>query len=349
MSDDTLDIEQPDALVEYLRQSGRIGRDEPTPRVTVLAGGVSNRTVLVERGAGEAWVLKQALAKLRVKVDWFSDPARIAREAQGLRHLAALAPAGAITPLVFEDPRHHLLAMRAVPPPHDNWKTLLLAGLVRAEHVRRFAELLGTVHRESWRRREELQIPQRFADRSFFESLRIEPYYQYSAAQVPDARPFLEALIDETRARRLALVHGDYSPKNILVYAGQLVLLDHEVIHWGDPAFDVGFSMAHLLSKGHHLLSHRRAFRDAASDYWTGYLGALGDVPWSASPQLADLDQRAGRHTLACLLARVAGRSTLEYLDDAERRRQRDVVVAMMCEPARPTVASILAFLERLD
>ena len=112
----------------------------------VLAGGVSNRTVLVEfpeRPSRESWVLKQALAKLRVKVDWFSDPARIGREALGLRHLAALAPPGTITPLVFEDPAHHLLAMAAVPQPHENWKSRLLAGRVEPEHAGQFGSLLG--------------------------------------------------------------------------------------------------------------------------------------------------------------------------------------------------------------
>src|SRR3954452_23088898 len=102
-----LDIEQHDQLIAYLHDSGRIARDE-TPTCQTLQGGVSNRTVLVERASSESWVLKQALAKLRVQVDWFSDPARIHREAQGLRHLSKLAPPGTITPLVFEDETHHL-------------------------------------------------------------------------------------------------------------------------------------------------------------------------------------------------------------------------------------------------
>src|SRR5689334_25297760 len=90
-----LDIEQPEELLSYLRDSGRIAPDE-TPEMRVLAGGVSNRTVLVKRASGEAWVIKQALAKLRVKVDWFSDVSRIHREALALKYLPQLAPSGTI-------------------------------------------------------------------------------------------------------------------------------------------------------------------------------------------------------------------------------------------------------------
>src|SRR5688500_5656685 len=99
VSADTLDIEDFPALLAYLRATRRIARDE-TPLLHNLAGGVSNRTVLVERTSGESWVLKQALAKLRVKVDWFSDPARVHREALGLKWLEKLAPRGTITPLI---------------------------------------------------------------------------------------------------------------------------------------------------------------------------------------------------------------------------------------------------------
>src|SRR5690606_13408653 len=209
-----LDIEQPDELIAYLRRTGRINGQE-SPRVRVLAGGVSNKTVLVERDGDDGWVLKQALAKLRVKADWFSDPRRVEREALGLRWLEKLAPAGCITPLVFEDREHHLLAMAAVPQPHENWKAMLLRGEVRDEHVEQFGDLLGTVHRTS--RAQAAQVEPVFRDQQFFESLRLEPYYLYTAQQTPAAAPFLHTLVADTRRRRLALVQGDYSPKNILV------------------------------------------------------------------------------------------------------------------------------------
>jgi len=263
-----MNIECATELIGYLRECGYIGKDE-NPRVTMLAGGVSNRTVLVERENGMAWVLKQALAKLRVASDWFSSPERIHREALGLCWLNELAPPGAIPRLIFEDHEHHFLAMEGVPQPHENWKTMLLRGEVDCDAVEQFGRLLGGIHRQALARREELEPI--FRDSSFFESLRLEPYYAYSAGQTTEAGAFLRELMAETRATRLTLAHGDFSPKNILVRNKGLVLLDHEVIHWGDPAFDVGFSLTHFLSKAHHLRAHRKKFAEAAHLYWKSY------------------------------------------------------------------------------
>ena len=328
-----LDIERPGELAAYLRATGRIGPEEE-PAVRVLAGGVSNRTVLVERPAGEAWVVKQALAKLRVQVDWFSDPERIHREAAGLRWLAELAPPGTTTPLVFEDRERHILAMAAVPEPHASWKTMLLAGKVGLDHVAQFGRLLGTIHRESAERLEELRPD--LGDRGFFESLRLEPYYLFTAEHVPRARPFLDRLVAETRATATTITHGDYSPKNVLVREGRLILLDHEVIHLGDPAFDLGFGLTHLLSKAHHLPAHRKTLQSSALHFWAIYRDTVGsDAAWTD-----DLEARAVRHTLGCLLARVRGRSPLEYLSEADRERQAGPVVALMADPPE-TVADL--------
>jgi 5-methylthioribose kinase len=312
-----MNIEATAELLDYLRRRGHM-RDAEAPRVTILQGGVSNRTVLIERDVGPDWVLKQALAKLRVATDWFSSPERIHREALGLRWLNELAPPGSVPQFVFEDHEHHVLAMTAVPQPHQNWKTMLMRGEIDFEVVRQFGKLLAQIHHESARRRAELEPI--FRDTSFFESLRLEPYYVFSAQQAPAAAEFLKALIAETRATRLTLVHGDFSPKNILVREGRLVLLDYEVIHWGDPAFDLGFSLAHFLSKAHHFAARREDFACAAHLFWQSY-----DDDSS--------EQRAVRHVLACLLARVDGKSPLEYLDALERDRQRAAVLRLMAKP----------------
>ena len=336
-----LDIEQPDELMTYLRRRNLIGGEE-RPRVRVLTGGVSNRTVLVERPGGDAWVIKQALAKLRVQVDWFSSPERIHREALGLRWLAVLAPPESTPDFVYEDDEEHVLIMRAVPEPNANWKTLLLEGQIKDGHVDQFGRLLGALHRHAWEQRAEVEPV--FADTSFFESLRLEPYYGFTANQVPAAAPFLYNLIADTRARHFTLVHGDYSPKNVLVRDGRLILLDYEVIHFGDPAFDLGFSLTHLLSKAHHLPEHRQSFAAAAHRYWQTYTSSVGATPWGHN-----LEAHVVRQTLGCLLARVAGRSPLEYLDASERSNQRAAVLALMASPPAGVPSLIARFLAEVS
>jgi 5-methylthioribose kinase len=330
-----VDIEDPEALLGYLRECGHIGADEH-PQVRVLAGGVSNRTVWLRRATGGEWVLKQALARLRVAVEWLSPPARILREALGMRWLGRLLAEGAVPTLLFEDPEHFLIAMSAVPEPHRNWKTMLLDCGPEPGHINQFAAILAAIHGER-----SPEAAEAFGDKSYFESLRLEPYYVYTAGRVPEAARFLGALVAETRAIKASLVHGDYSPKNVLVHRDRLVLLDHEVIHFGDPAFDLGFALTHLLSKSNHVAGRREAFAGAAKQFWQRYVGA--------EPHACETEDRAVRHTLACLLARVEGRSPLEYLTDAERVRQRSIALALMAQAPHAVPDLIDAFVERLS
>lgn len=336
-----LDIEHTDELIAYLRARGLLLGLE-TAEIRQLEGGVSSRTVLVRAETRPPFVVKQALAKLRVAVDWYSDPERIHREARGLEWLAKLAPTGTITPLLFEDRELHVIVMTAVPEPNLNWKAALLAGDVHLGYIEQFATILATIHVRSAQQRE--VIGEVFADRRFFESLRLEPYYRYSAEQVPEIGVFFNDLIAETLETQLALVHGDYSPKNILIHHGRLFLVDHEVIHFGDPAFDVGFSLTHLLSKAHHLVYRRALCISAAYAYVKRYLHCLEGVPWRTA-----LEQRAVRHTLACLIARVAGRSPLEYLTQQERRVQLTIARDLTARAPQALDDLIAGFSERLN
>lgn len=317
-----MEIDRLDQLKMYLRSTGRIAPNED-PDVEKLPGGVSNRTMLVERPSGERWVLKQALEELRVPVEWTCSPERIYLETLGLRWLEDLAPAGMVPGFLFEDREHYLLAMEAIPEEYENWKAMLLEGQLRFEQIDAFARLIATIHCRGYERATELAAD--FGDWTYFEALRLEPYYGFASTKVEEAQPFLEELIHRTRQRRITLVHGDYSPKNILVHGNDLVLLDHEVIHFGDPAFDLGFSMTHLLSKWHHVRDHRDEFVRAAERYWKEYYRRVGTAEWADH-----LENSVIEHVLGCLIARVAGKSRLEYLDEEERLRQQETVVALI-------------------
>jgi len=333
-----LDIEDFDALRRYLKQYA--SRGEPVS-FEKLKGGVSNRVVRVTWADGHDWVVKQALAKLRVSVDWFSSPERIVVEARALRWLNRLAPSGTTPSLTFEDAAAHLMAMEAIPIDHENWKSVLLSGRVIPDHFEQFGSLLGTIHRKSAESGPELR--KAFADTSYFDSLRLGPYYRYAAQNTPAAASFLETLAEETLRHKLSLVHGDFSPKNALVYRGKLILLDYEVVHFGDPAFDVGFGLTHFLSKAHHLGKRRTRLANAAALFWRVYFNEITPLGWNA------IEPRAVRHTLGCLLARVAGKSPLEYLTAEEATRQKDVTLQLIANPPITITDLIARFIHKIE
>jgi 5-methylthioribose kinase len=336
-----LDIEDAGALRSYLTQRGNV-RPGEVVSFDILPGGVSNRTVLVSWPDGRAWVLKQALPKLRVSVDWFSSPQRIEVEAKALRRLNHLAPPGTTPEFIFEDPCNFLLGMQAIPKQHENWKSVLFSGRIVLDHFEQSAALLGAIHRRS--SESGAEIRQEFTDTSYFESLRLEPYYLYTAEKIPEASGFLRALASETLIRKVSLVHGDFSPKNILIYEEKLILLDYEVVHFGDPAFDVGFVLAHFLSKAHHLRESRAALAKATLIFWERYFKEIAALRWGRAIQ-----HQVISHALACLLARVSGKSPLEYLTSEETTRQREVILFLIGTRPASVQDLIREFIRRID
>jgi len=297
-------------LIDYLITNNWMEADQSVA-IRELSGGISCITLLVETSHHDPIVIKQARQKLKTAEDWYSNPQRIHIEAAAMRALQHLTPPHTVPKLLFEDKQHHLVGMEAVPEPHINWKKMLMKGEIHTDHVRQFGRILAGIHSGSLHN---LDYQKNFADRHFYTTLRIEPYYVFAAQQVPEAAPFIHTLIDDTLANPACLVHGDYSPKNILIHNHRLILLDHEVMHFGDGTFDLGFSMTHLLSKARHVEGKKAAFQQAAKLYWEEY-GKHFDVDES-------WEQRAVRHTIACMLARVKGKSLLEYLSEEERASQ---------------------------
>ena len=292
-----MNIEDCEELRRYLLHRGISSASEAA--FHPLADGVSSRTVRVDLPGGESWVLKQALPVLRVPVHWESSPDRSSREAEGARVLARLLPPKSIPAVIFEDTAHHLFAMSLAPG--VPWKELLLRGSVDSRHFEAAGRMLACIHSASATAAPDFRSA--FADTSVFESLRLEPYYEYTAAQVHAAAPLLHSLGERARMHRLCLVHGDFSPKNLMVHGETLVLLDHGVIHFGDPAFDTGFVLAHFLSKMHHMPSSREALGSGAQTFWRSYMEGVTRMPWHASAE----QERSRTPSAACSPAWPAG------------------------------------------
>lgn len=297
----------------YLADRGR-----PDCIVLPLGGGVSN-TVLLASGAKGRLVCKQALEKLRVKADWRSRPDRTIREADAMQAVAPLLAPGAVPRIHFIDRLNCIYAMEAAPDAATDWKTSLLSGEARPAIATAAGRILGAMIRATWRN---AAWESQFGDQTVFDELRLDPYYRFTASRHPDCAPHFESLIQSCRTRRVSLVHGDWSPKNLLVHGDHVMAIDFEVVHYGDPCFDTGFLLCHLLLKSIHLPAHASALQACATAFWE----ALDvDAPWLWPGTMS--------HLGGLLLARADGKSPAEYLNDAERHTLRSLAKRLIREP----------------
>lgn len=316
------------SAAEYLRFRGWVRGDERV-EVRELAGGVSNEVLYVSRPETPSgdFVLKQARAQLRTPDPWFCGVERIWREVEVLRVCAELldapdrssADAGTLvarTPrILHEDRENYAFAMSAAPEDHRVWKADLLAGQADPAIAAACGRLLGRLHAGSWQNAE---IRQRLEDRTIFDELRLDPYYRTLARSFPGDAPHLERLIESVLAHRRSLVHADFSPKNLLVYSGGLLLVDFETGHYGDPAFDLGFFISHLVLKAvFHAPDHER-YLSLTEVFWRAYQAELADTIGDA--EWRDLHRRAALNFAVCAWARLDGTSKIDYLTDIARR-----------------------------
>lgn len=295
----------------YLVAAGLAAAGEPVTAVA-LGGGVSS-TVILATTPRERLIVKQALPKLRVQADWPSRTDRALVEVAAIQQLAPLLPPGAVPVVRHVDADRHLFVMEAAPADAVNWKTQLLAGEVNPALAARAGALLAAAHLGS---AADPTVAERFDDREFFHTLRVDPYLWQICRVHPALRPAIEALVADMLAHRQALVHGDYSPKNMLVRGDDLLILDFEVAHWGDPAFDLAFCLNHFLLKAIYKAPAAGPYLDLARAFWAAYAPAL------ALEAAASLLPRTLLLQGGLMLARIDGKSPAEYITDPAMQDQ---------------------------
>lgn len=296
----------------------RMALIEPGESVQIepLTGGVSSDIWLVRRGT-QSVVVKRAREQLKVAAEWHAPVDRGAAEAAWLEFVSEAVP-GCTPRVLATDEESFAIALEYLDArEYCNWKGELMVGRVDEQFAGELGRTIGRIHAASTRTP---GLAGRFANQELFESLRIEPYLRRTAEAVPEVRDAIDAVIDGLREPGRALVHGDLSPKNILVGAGPMIL-DAECATWGDPAFDAAFCLTHLALKEVHLPSRAAAFRSAADAFERAY---LDEVVWEDA---SETRSRIAQILPALVLARVAGASPVEYLDGNERERARAAAV----------------------
>ncbi|MGH8995057.1 MAG: phosphotransferase family protein [Acidimicrobiales bacterium] len=295
-------------VVARLRRRGVLPPGEEVS-AEPLTGGVSSVVVRLTAGASSV-VVKRALPRLRVTEEWRSAPERILREAEALQWAHALRP-DRVPRILDIDAEHLVISMEAAPEAWSNWKLTLLGGATDPGVAGSLGRALAAWHSASAADPTALA---RFADRRHFFDLRVSPFFLRVGRAHPGLAPQIDAVVDRLWARHDALVHGDFSPKNVLVGERGLWVLDWETAHRGDPSFDVAFMLSHLLCKAVHRPAWRPGYR-ACADAFTGAYLEASSVP---------IDAEGLSRLVGCLvLARVDGTSPVDYFDDPERQRAR--------------------------
>jgi hypothetical protein len=327
---------------------GLIGPHDAPP-FTALAGGVSSDIYRVDLATGPVCV-KRALPQLKVSAVWEAPVERNRWEVAWMRTAAAIVPQF-VPRVLADDAESRAFAMEFLAPEgHPVWKAQLRDGVIEVSTAAEVARRIVAVHRAT---AGDAEVARRFATDAIFHSIRLEPYLLATARRHPDRAAALEGLAEVTAANRRALVHGDVSPKNILVAhrgrtpnqaeaktgvrphegrggGGGPILLDAECAWYGDPAFDLAFCLNHMLLKCLWRPQWRDAYLDCFDALATNYLAG---VDWEGTEAI---EARAARLLPGLFLGRVDGKSPAEYLTgERDKDRVRRVARALLLVPAQ--------------
>jgi aminoglycoside phosphotransferase (APT) family kinase protein len=327
--------------VDYLRARGAFAAGV-SATAELLGWGVSNVVLRVNCDDGNALVLKQSREKLRTRADWRSRLERVYREAEVQRLLADLLPAGMVPRVLFEDRPNYLYAMQAVDADHVVWKAALLEGRGDETVATTAAAALAQIHS---RTAGDETMRSQWEDATVFDELRLDPFYRFTARAHPEIAGRLDALIAESLATRVCLVLGDFSPKNILLTRRGIALVDFETGHFGDPVFDLGFFLSHLLLKAIAAASAGSLLR-LAETFWREYLSQLAPPTGTDALQPGELSRRTVPHLAGCLLARIDGKSPVDYLDEARQDVARRFALRLF-DDSPPRVEDVFDELRR--
>lgn len=304
----------PDFISGLLYKLGIADYSE-NPLIEPLTGGVSSGIFKVTVRAG-TYCVKQALPKLKVEKDWSVPTDRVFSEIAWLQTADRIVT-GHVPRVLGVDRRAGAFVMEFLnTQSHHNWKSLLLNGIVEADAGRQVASVLGRLHAATAC---DQDVEKQFSNRSNFYLLRLEPYLVEAAMQNPDLADELIDVVHSVQKHPLALVHGDVSPKNIFLGPEGAIFLDAECACFSDPAFDVAFLLNHMLLKSALMPERRAALLRLFQEICLVY---MDHVNWEPKHEL---EKRIAHLLPGLLLARVDGKSPVEYLSEAQRSIVRKV------------------------
>jgi 5-methylthioribose kinase len=306
---------------DFLRE---LGLGDRVLAARPLTGGVSSDIWLVETPQ-QRLCIKRALPALRVVADWQAPVERSLYEYAWMQRVQAILP-GAVPPLLGRSANGAMFAMAFLDPSdHGLWKEALLRGDLDPHFAGEVGTALAKIHSATAK---DASIAADFASDHIFHAIRLEPYLLATARRHADLARELRSLAERTASTKRALVHGDVSPKNILIGPSGPVFLDAECAWHGDPAFDVAFCLNHILLKCIPLPHRADALLETFGEFAAHY---MRQVDWE---DRTEMERRCATLLPALILARIDGKSPVEYIAaENDKQRVRDIARDLIVSP----------------
>lgn len=310
-----------------------IGSANSKISITPLAGGVSSDIARVTVD-DTSYCIKFALPKLKVAENWEAPVHRNRAEYEWLKVASNSVPECAVK-LYGRSEAHHGFVMEFLGGDAIYlWKEALLQQQAEQNEAFKVGDLIGKIHAVSAQAEFDRQL---FNNHQDFYALRLEPYLVFTATRHPKLAGPLESLVKQLASSDRVLVHGDVSPKNIFFRDGYPLVLDAECATMGDASFDPAFCLNHLVLKSIHLAGSRHRLLDSIQQFWSGY---RAHVNWENT---AKLEARICKLLPALMLARIDGKSPVEYLDEANQNLTREIAIELIQRPVE-TLETLVDF-----
>ena len=276
-------------------------------QVSPMPGAMSSELRKVELGWGKVCLKKSR--PLLAGSDSDVPMERSRYEYQWLK--LARSALGEAVPEVYGE-HEAMFAMEYLDPQtHGSWREQLCSGDISPSTAAAVGRLIGRFHAAT---ANNLAIAQCFPSDAAFIVLRIQQLFVAGAASQSGVAKRLLELAAMLRECRIALIHGNLCPENVLVGSRGPILIDAQCASYGDPAFDLASCLAELLLLGVWAPLWRDPYLNCYAAFQAAYLQRIN---WEGPEQT---EERAALLLPAILLGAARGGLPSRHLYETEKR-----------------------------
>ena len=270
-----------------------------------LTGGVSSEVYHVKTNKNN-YCIKRSLKRLLVKKKWIANTNRIKFEYLWLKHCQNILKRNIPNTYEFNNKKKYIVMEYLKTSQYKTLKQLYFNKIININTIRSISKHLYKIHSNSSNYKTKKTFEGNYKN---FYDLRLDPYFNEVGRVYPKYKGYIKKINENYIKHSNTLVHGDFSPKNILVGKNKIIYLDAECCNFGDPVFDLVFFTNHLLIKSIFFKDKSQEFIKLYISFYREYLSNLSTKHFNS------YIDRIIKMTPIMLLSRVDGKSPVEYIN----------------------------------